>query len=70
MTRFAIVKGFNSEREVAAYLPFNYHVVGIHDNDTAVIAGVDVAGWTLEDYVIPRFGSGLMACRELVKAPF
>lgn len=68
-TRFATVKGFNSEREVKAYLPENYRLLGIY-NDTAVIAGVDVAGWTLDGYVIPRYGSGLMACKELVSTPF
>lgn len=68
-TRYAIVKGARSEREVKAYLPENYRLMGAY-KDAFVIVGEDVAGWTLEGYVIPRYGSGLMACRELVEAPF
>jgi hypothetical protein len=30
-----------------------------------VIEGEDRMGWTLDDYVIPRFGSGLIACKEI-----
>jgi hypothetical protein len=49
-----------------AYLPANYHVVHVDPNGQGVlIAGEDDHGWTLDDYVIPRFGSGLIACREV-----
>jgi hypothetical protein len=57
----------------SAYLPGNYKVVGELDLDehyyTVLIEGRDSAGWTLEDYVIPRLMSGLMGCRE-VTIPF
>lgn len=66
----------DSERQVAALLPANYRVVR---TDTAKtlggdiggrgmawirIEGIDNAGWTLDDYVIPRLASGLLTCRE------
>lgn len=69
VTRLAKVTGYRSEEELKAYLPDNYLVAAICDG-FAVIAGVDIAGWTLDGYVIPRYSSGLMACRELVEAPF
>lgn len=69
MTRYAIVKGARDKWEVAAYLPDNYEVI-YWNIDGVVIAGTDVAGWTLDNYVIPRFSSGLMGCRELLTAPF
>jgi hypothetical protein len=49
---------------VAAYLPSNYKVTEVHDT-YAVIAGVDDAGWTLDDYVIPRLASGLFFAKEI-----
>ncbi len=68
-TRYAIVKGANSPRELQAYLPENYRLVGAYALDY-IIAGEDNAGWTLDGYVIPRLSSGLMGCKELVTAPF
>lgn len=80
MTRYAIVTGARSGKEVAAYLPDNYEVIGEYavDDPTPsrnegpdtrpnhwIIRGVDVAGWTLADYVTPRLWSGLMGCREV-----
>lgn len=53
---------------VARYLPENYKVVG----DTGapdcftIIEGEDHAGWTLDDYVIPRLASWWYACREVL----
>lgn len=64
MTRIAIVKGANSRREVEAYLPGNYDVVAEVGFDY-IIVGEDYAGWTLDSYVIPRFASGNMGCKEL-----
>jgi len=64
MVRYAIVKGANSPREVKAYLPNNYRLVGAYALDY-IIAGEDEAGWTLDSYVIPRFSSGNMGCKEL-----
>lgn len=68
-TRTAIVTGARSEREVAAYLPDNYRVIPgiggkIDGRPFWMIGGTDVAGWTLDDYVIPRLASGLMFATE------
>lgn len=59
-------------KDVAQYLPGNYSVIGrtieLGNIDIPLthmgilIAGVDNHGWTLEDYVIPRLGSGLIPC--------
>lgn len=67
--RYAIVQG-SPAATVAAYLPSNYEVVGAYWSPTdqinvVFIAGHDHAGWTLDDYVIPRLASGLHACTEL-----
>jgi len=73
MVRFAIVKGARNAKEVWAYLPHNFVIVGggarvdKHGKDRPeyVIAGIDEAGWTLDGYVIPRLGSGSIAAREI-----
>jgi len=66
-TRYARVGRSRSGRpdasEVAAYLPGNYRVVHA-DSDSIMIAGVDNSGWTLDGYVIPRLGSGLITAEE------
>ena len=60
----AVVHGARSVREVEAYLPENYEVVSETTSPEGwlrvAIRGEDVAGWTLDDYVIPRLASGLM----------
>ena len=64
--------------EVAAYLPMHYKVqcgttIPLGHNDVRevhVIAGKDNAGWTLEGYVIPRLGSGLIHCEEISASRF
>ena len=53
--------------EVAGYLPSNYAVLTETD-DQIFIQGSDNAGWTLDDYVIPRLGSGLIFAREITPA--
>lgn len=67
--RFAVVRGARSPREVEAYLPDNYGLMESFEDEAgqlvAVIGGTDAAGWTLDDYVIPRLASGSMACSEL-----
>lgn len=64
--RFAVVRNYTNVGTVRDYLPANYKVVHIDENGMGVvIAGEDDAGWTLDDYVIPRFGSGLMVCKEV-----
>lgn len=65
----------DNAKDVAQYLPANYSVIGrtmkLEDSDTYIdvqgilIAGRDNAGWTLDDYVIPRLGSGMIACSEV-----
>lgn len=51
-------------KRVAAYLPGNYRAVGEYEDAFGKpyvhIEGKDVAGWTMQDYVIPRLASGLM----------
>lgn len=67
--RYATITGGTFD-QVAAYLPRNYTVVGqVVGTDgvpgPVLIAGQDHAGWTLDDYVIPRLASGLMFATEL-----
>lgn len=50
---------------VACYLPSNYKIVGRTLEGELLISGRDHAGWTLEGYVIPRLGSGLIPCVEI-----
>jgi hypothetical protein len=59
---------------IEAYLPDNYLVIGEADwegdqdayaGHYIVIAGRDTAGWTLDGYVIPRLGSGLISAVEI-----
>ena len=69
-TRFAIVSGLHITGEmVARYLPANYRVVDADitgdDGDTVIIEGIDVAGWTLDAYIIPRLASGLLWATEV-----
>lgn len=60
---------------IAAYLPLNYGVIPptakeFADDPTVVrIAGVDRAGWTAHEYVIPRLASGLVFCRVAIVVP-
>jgi hypothetical protein len=71
MYRYAIVGNARTQREVEAYLPGNYEVIfetteqAHNQRPVFVIKGEDVAGWTLDAYVIPRLGSGLLACKEI-----
>ena len=69
-TRYALVTGRDITIErVAAYLPANYRAVDGDitgdAGDTVIIEGLDVAGWTLDDYVIPRLASGLLWATEV-----
>lgn len=80
VTRYALIgsKGtrWDDERVVAKYLPDNYKVDGVVDATALdgldfpypqgiVISGRDVAGWTLDDYVLPRLASGLIRGIEI-----
>jgi hypothetical protein len=77
MKRYAIVRGARRRSEAETYLPENYRV--IHEKlvpagpivgdrrmkPLFVIEGTDNAGWTLDDYVVPRYASGLIHCTEI-----
>lgn len=68
--RFAVVRGARRPEEVAAYLPNNYAIMESFETAPSrkllvIIGGIDEAGWTLDDYVRPRLGSGLMAVEEI-----
>jgi len=63
-----------SEEHVQNYLPQGYNAkieyVGkeLHESRRSlriVIRGYDIAGWTLDDYVIPRLASGLIVAVEV-----
>jgi hypothetical protein len=69
--RYAFVSAeAGRQDQIAAYLPGNYRIAGrtaIRGSNTVqfLIAGRDVAGWTLDDYVIPRLASGLYFTEEI-----
>jgi hypothetical protein len=67
--RYAIVYGARDVDQVAALLPDNYKVVGsfytpLESKFAVEIEGTDKAGWTLNDYVIPRLSGGLLTVKE------
>lgn len=51
---------------VRSYLPANFTATYCPTEGHIRIEGYDRAGWTLDDYVIPRLASGLIAAREIV----
>lgn len=55
-------------KTVAKYLPANYRVASV-TGSVVTIEGHDHAGWTLDEYVIPRLGSGLIAASECGVSP-
>jgi hypothetical protein len=63
--RYALVSANAGQTDqIAAYMPGNYKVLGrtpIKGTNTVqvLIGGRDVAGWTLDDYVLPRLASGM-----------
>lgn len=64
-----------SEEHVQNYLPQGYtakieYLPGNQAGKTSnamriVIRGYDIAGWTLDDYVIPRLASGMIVATEV-----
>jgi len=58
-----IVGGARDLDQVQRYMPGNYEATQQPDG-LIVITGHDVAGWTLDDYVIPRLASGLIWAEE------
>lgn len=70
MKRYAIVSNARDRQEAEAYLPDNYRVIYEEKAEDElrprfVIAGEDVAGWTLDAYVTPRYHSGLIWTTEV-----
>ena len=64
--RYAIVRGDVDRDEVANYLPKNYKILHQDPNGQGLlIAGEDDHGWTMDEYVIPRLASGLIAANEV-----
>jgi len=51
-------------RMVATYLPKNFRVLGMMEDEVLVI-GEDHLGWTAEHYVIPRLRSAVMSVEEV-----
>lgn len=55
-----------SAEEVTAYLPNNYRVLGNElGTDALLVVGRDDHGWTLDGYVLPRLGSGMIFGEEI-----
>jgi hypothetical protein len=57
---------------IEAYLPDNYRIMGTFTEDDGlgkrtgfVIRGHDEAGWTLDEYVLPRLASGMHFGQEV-----
>lgn len=67
MTRFAHVRGADHEKHLNAYIEPNYKIIGEIDSNF-IIAGEDNAGWTLDEYYLPRIGSsGVMGAEEITE---
>ena len=68
MQRYAEIRGASGVHDldtVNAYMPSNYRAMLRADMSSIVIVGEDVAGWTLDGYVIPRLASGLIFATEI-----
>ena len=79
MERAAMITGgVDSIEQLQAYLPNNYQASvevisrsgalddnGWHMSARIIIRGHDVAGWTLDGYVLPRLASGLIWASEV-----
>jgi hypothetical protein len=67
--RYAKVsKSLARDDQIARYLPGNYQIIESCD-EYAIVAGADVAGWTLDKYVMPRLSSGLITSEEVEWPP-
>jgi hypothetical protein len=64
VTRQAVVSSDVDVDALRRYLPSNYDAV-VSAGGVVIITGTDVAGWTLDGYVIPRLASGLIFAKEL-----
>ena len=71
-TKYAIVtpRARNTVGIISNYMPGNYQAIQLQDvngeDGDILIYGEDFQGWTMQDYVLPRLASGLIAARELV----
>lgn len=64
VNRVAVVTGgARDAQQVKAFMPSNY-LVRVREG-VIFIEGEDVAGWTLDGYVIPRLASGLIEAVEV-----
>lgn len=67
--RIAVVTNARDAKQLWAYLPQNYNIIGGDLGEPGkpvyLIAGTDVAGWTLDGYVIPRLASGTIFAIEI-----
>lgn len=69
--RYALVTvDVGKVEQLKAYMPANYEVLGrtpIGGTNTVsvLIGGRDIAGWTLDGYVIPRLASGMYYAVEI-----
>ncbi|GEM_PF-2965460 len=64
--RWAVVRGVDTRKRIEAYLPERYKIAAfVAAEQVALISGRDVAGWTLDEYVLPRLASGLMYGTEV-----
>ena len=67
--RIAVVTNARDAKQLWVLLPGNYDIIGGDLGEPGrpvyLIAGEDVAGWTLDDYVIPRLASGTIFCTEI-----
>jgi hypothetical protein len=63
--RYARVsKSLARDDQIMKCLPSNYQFI-VSTDVYAIVAGADVAGWTLEKYVMPRLSFGLITSEEL-----
>jgi hypothetical protein len=65
MEKQAVVLSDTKLKTVKRYLPQNYKAYETRPG-LILIYGDDFAGYTMQGYVLPRLGSGLIAARELV----
>jgi hypothetical protein len=53
-------KSYRDHEQLMRYMPGNYTVIDRGAGENALVVGLDRAGWTMDAYVIPRLGSGLI----------
>jgi hypothetical protein len=62
--RAEVISTRSTLEQIDALLPPNYQVTSI--DGVLWIEGSDVAGWTLDDYVLPRLASRLHFAQEVL----